>query len=246
MHSKPVLGTRGSLHPSPSVGIDTQGAGNATGTEAEGPDQEQSHTRGQGQIESETTRQSKACTNPRKTQEAGASGTNREQQVTLPERDAYTSNRSSDQRLGFCQIVHEKSSWQDGFHWSGLEQKLFLCTPCGCRSHGLETRRVLGQLRRHQRRGTGEYCPCREPHCIHSERGIGVGLRDAAFDRKKISSTTSITITTIILSTPTNTTLNLTPTACALRTPTSNNTCPHSQWQPRGSLPLSVCEIPFS
>ena len=76
--------------------------------------------------------ESKACTDQGKTQEAGPSGTYREEQVTLPEGDAYTSNRSSDQRLGFCQIVHEKSCWQDGFHWSGLKQKLFLCMPCGC------------------------------------------------------------------------------------------------------------------
>ena len=44
------------------------------------------HTRGQGQIESETKRQSKACTDPGKTQDAGASGTDREEQVKLPSR----------------------------------------------------------------------------------------------------------------------------------------------------------------
>ena len=59
-------------------------------------------------------RESKACTDPGKTQDAGGSGTYREEQVTSPEGDAYTSNRSSDQLLGFCQIVHEETCWQDG------------------------------------------------------------------------------------------------------------------------------------
>ena len=73
-------------------------------------------------LKAKPTRQRKACTDQGKTQKAGPSGTCREQ-VTLPEGDAYTSNRSSDQRLGFCQIVHEKSCWQDGFHWCSLENR---------------------------------------------------------------------------------------------------------------------------
>ena len=67
----------------------------------------------------------------------------------------------------------------------------------------------------------------------------------------KISSTMVITVTTILtattftLSTPTNSTLNVTSTARALRHRPSTSR-PHSQWQPRGFLPFCVCGIRFS
>ena len=44
---------------------------------------------------------------------------------TLPE-DAQTSD------LGSAKSFTKKSCRQDGFHWSGLEQTLFPCMPCGC------------------------------------------------------------------------------------------------------------------
>ena len=173
------------------------------------------HTGSEGQIESETKRQSKACTDPGKTQDAGASGTYREKKVNLPHGDAYTSNRSSGERLGFCHIVHEESCWQDGFHWSGLEQKLFLCLPCGCcaaiATASEQTARCADLMvwRPVECLGNGRTTlhPQREEyHC---------GIAGCSVPWKKISSTMGITITTITLRTPTNTTLNVTPAACA-------------------------------